>query len=65
MAIQTALEILAQMEEKPFKPSLKHYTEGNFLTYFANEKECIAKQLDSRITVYYADDELVGFRVNL
>ena len=44
----------------------KYYHNGNFVTYFRSEEECIAEQVDEFLTLYKnKNNEIVGVKVNL
>ncbi len=62
--VKTALEMFAEYKGK-FKSEPKYYAEGDFLTYFLTEEDCIARQY-GKLTLYIGVDtkQIVGYKLS-
>lgn len=64
--METALEFVKRLglNHKPKLGRLVHFPAGKFYTYFVNNDECVAKQVDENLTLYYNDkNEVVGVQI--
>lgn len=61
----TALDVLASVPEGSFVAAPRYYEDGDFLTYFLFDKECIAHRVNSLLTLFVdeATGALIGCKV--
>jgi len=55
------------IDREPFRPRLTKFDDGQFLTYFVEDCESIATQINNELTVYHSEEtgKFVGFRLLL
>lgn len=59
----TAIKYWESLPEQPYKASPRYYSDGDFLTYFIDDRRCVAHRVNALLTVYTMGDELVGCKV--
>lgn len=61
----TALEIIRNIAPKAFVSKPHYFADGDFLTYFINDRECVAERVNELLTIYVDEQtgDLVGCKV--